>query len=280
MRRRGRRATTGTSTAVGAGVVAILACDTACAPPPVADAGHVVVEHALPGAHSHNDETRDAPLDQALSLRFASIEVDVFVYEGSLVAGHDLFTIAGGLDALYLAPLQERVDARGSVYGDGARFDLWIDLKSGDTAVRDAVHEALSAYPMIARFGAGAGGGAVRVILTGDEASKAAYVDERDERLACRDTNYLRMDDPPVDDRFCAYALDFRVEVGDWDGGGDAPPDVVAALDDVVARAAATDRPLRLWGAPDTPSSWRAQKAAGVDWVGADDLAGLAETYE
>jgi hypothetical protein len=242
----------------------------ACAPAVAPQDAGPEVETPLAGAHSHNDEVRDRPLEEALALRFASIEVDVLVWEGELVAAHDIFSIAGNFEAMYLEPLQARVDERGgSVYGDGTPLVLWIDLKSGDPIVRDAVHEALARYPMITRFGATTDERAVRVILTGDEASKAAYLEEHDTRLACRDSNVLRDDDPPVDDRFCAYALDFEEHVGDpWD---------VAAIAAVVE--AAGERPLRLWGAPDTADSWIAQREAGVTWVGTDDLAGLAATY-
>lgn len=247
----------------------------ACAPgPPAADAG--VVEHALPGAHSHNDETRARPLDEALELRFASIEVDVLFYEGDLLAAHDLFTIAGGFEALYLEPLQARVDARGSVYGDGAPLVLWIDLKSDDAVVREHVHDALARTPAVAD-------GALAVILTGDAVSKQAYVAEHGEdALACRDADAVRDDDPPLDEdpALCAYAVDFRAHVDDaWDGAGEAPARVREGLAALVDAARAKGRPLRMWGAPDTEASWTAQKEAGVDFVGADDLAGLAATY-
>jgi hypothetical protein len=53
------------------------------------------------------------------------------------------------LAKLYLEPLQELVDRRGSVYGDGLPLHLWIDIKSPEPALRPLLRAQLWRYPML-----------------------------------------------------------------------------------------------------------------------------------
>jgi len=46
-------------------------------------------------------------------------------------------------------------------------------------------------------------------------------------------------------------------------------------LRELAAKAHARGRRLRFWGAPDNVAVWTEQLDAGVDFVGADDLAAL-----
>jgi hypothetical protein len=60
-----------------------------------------------------------------------------------------------------------------------------------------------------------------------------------------------------------------------WHWTGPMPDEVRSNLGDWVGRAQARGRRLRFWNVPDSPAAWRELRAAGVDVIGADDLAGL-----
>jgi glycerophosphoryl diester phosphodiesterase len=49
-----------------------------------------------------------------------------------------------------------------------------------------------------------------------------------------------------------------------------------ARLKEIVTKAHAKGRRVRFWGAPDRKEFWQAMRAAGVDLINTDDLAGLS----
>ena len=65
-----------------------------------------------------------------------------------------------------------------------------------------------------------------------------------------------------------------------WRGVGPIPRRDAAALETAVLAAHERNCRLRFWGLPDSPGParqrvWRALLAAGIDFIGSDDLDGL-----
>jgi hypothetical protein len=223
-------------------------------------------------AHSHNDYEQPAPLTQALQAGFVSVEADIWSRRGELVVSHDPFTVRGRLVDLYLRPLQARVDALGSVYGDGRLFYLWIDLKESSRRLTNELHAELARWPMLTRYTErGVIHGAVSVILTGDEGAKRRYVEEHTVRYACRDSNELGPDDGPSDGLFSWYALPWGRIVDEgllrWNR-----PAAIRRLASSVERIHRLGRRIRLYEVPEDAESWSAAIAAGVDLVSTDHI--------
>jgi hypothetical protein len=106
-------------------------------------------------------------------------------------------------------------------------------------------------------------GAAVVVVLTGNEQSKRA-ISSRPDGFA-RDENAITEIDPGEVKGWEYYSLPWR------DYATDA-----RQLTCLVNHAHRLGRRVRFYGAPDTAGVWRLQKAAGVDFVAGDDLAGLS----
>lgn len=225
-------------------------------------------------AHSHNDYLHSRPLADALELRFRSVEADVFFRGGDVRVGHDADALVGTLAALYLDPLRERVAAMGgSVYGDGAPFTLWIDLKEDASALRDGLRALLDAQPGLSIFDEdGVHEAAITVILTGDAAAKRRLTAQTPRPFA-RDENSFRLEDAPHTalDPHIAYALDWS----QWVGHGDAV-DQQQRMSCIIGKAHADGRLVRFFHAPDQMASWSAQLDGGADFVGTDALTDLA----
>lgn len=226
-------------------------------------------------AHAHNDYEHARPLIDALDAGFRSVETDVYYAGGALAVSHLGTASKGTLESLYLAPLQQRVTRNhGSVYGDGKPFRLVIDLKDGDDKLPAAIDTLFARYPMLSRF---VGGryirGAVEVVFTGDEAMKREVVARTG--WGTRDTNVFSMDEPVVDARWTDYALNWD-DCVDWNGEGKIPDDERKTLAYLVGYAHALHRKIRIFGAPDRPSVWAAECAAGVDYISTNDLTGLS----
>src|SRR5437773_3011311 len=104
-------------------VAAALAVAVRADDPPAAKAA------PLPQAHAHNDYEHARPLFDALDHGFCSVEADIWLTEGGLNVAHDKKDLKPSrtLQALYLDPLRERIEASGGrVYRDGPAFYLLI----------------------------------------------------------------------------------------------------------------------------------------------------------
>jgi hypothetical protein len=263
---------------VVASLVVLAACrsdptpvpDSELGEPPGGDPGRLV------RAHSHNDYEQPRALLDALDQRFYSVEADLWLEDGEVLVSHEPWDYAGGLKTLYLDKLQERVDAWGSVYGDGATFYLWLDLKTGDAGLRDALFALLDPYTMLTRYTpAGVEPAPVVAILTGDAQSKRAFISEHPERRATRDGHTIADDDPPASGDWGFYAFNWNSTVG-WDGTGTLPDDASEALEALVSGAHDKGRKVRFWNLPDHEGGWQAALDAGVDFINTDRLAPLA----
>jgi hypothetical protein len=147
--------------------LALVGAARAVATPPLAHA------EFLP--HSHNDYQQKRPLQLALEQGYRSLEVDVaasFFGPTRVVVTHWGLIPEGTLQEMYLDPLQKRVGEKGSVYGDGKPFYLWIEIRRfalGSGGITEALRELLARYPMLTRFSPRgvAKAAPVVVILTG-----------------------------------------------------------------------------------------------------------------
>lgn len=223
-------------------------------------------------AHSHNDYEQSEPLSLALRAGFPSVEADIWWRGGDIVVSHSPFENRGRLTDLYLRPLQDRVDALGSVYGDGRPFYLWIELKEPSRELTDALYRTLARYPMFTIFTeGGVVPGAVTAVLTGDDDAKRRYVDEHRVRHACRDSHEIGPADPPADHRWTWYALPWR-RLLDHRGAAMSPRSAVEPIRRIVEHAHRLGRRIRLYQVPEREEAWSAAIEAGVDLIGTDEI--------
>ena len=231
--------------------------------------------------HAHNDYEHPRPLLDALDAKFESVEADVWLDGSDVGVSHNGAPFKGSLKALYLDPLAERVTANGgSVHGDGKPFFLWLDLKQGSAALQDLLATQLEGYGFLTRFDDSgvASAGAVTVVLTGDAAGKKALVNRPAPRPFIRDSNDFSASDPPADGKWGYYAVNYYSFM-QWDGAGTIPTTQRRQLENLINGAHAAGRRIRLFSNPDTASYWTAAKEAHADFVGTDDLAGLAAAF-
>jgi hypothetical protein len=231
----------------------------------------------LAQAHAHNDYLHTRPLLDALDHGFTSVEADIFLVDGKLLVAHSQSQLdpRRTLELLYLDPLRARVrEGQGSVYPGGGAFQLLVDIKSAGEATYAALAKVLADYAdivSVVRDGQ-LEPKAVNVVISGNRpvkmmaAEKVRYAG-LDGRMADLDSDAPANFLPLVSDNWVLY---FK-----WKGEGPIGDADRKKLQDVVAKAHAHGRKIRLWATPDNINVWRELRAGGVDMINTDDLAGL-----
>lgn len=233
-------------------------------------------------AFSHNDYSRERPLQQALELGFNCVEADCYLIDGRNVVAHDRPEDSSAfryLEDLYLNPLFERIEENdGKVYpGSDRPFYLMIDIKrEGDdfyTALRpflEANADKFCSVDSAGNFTEGPillffSGSRPMETLPKQKETRYAFLDGKFEDLEKGIPASLM---PVVSDNYQDFLS--------WDGEGEMPADQVAIVADFVNKAHNEGKLIRFWGAPDTEAWARLQLSQGVDIVGVDNLDALA----
>ena len=232
----------------------------------------------LAHTHAHNDYQHPRPLLDALDHGFTSVEADIHLVNGKLLVGHDRadLTPRHTLEALYLDPLRQRVQANGGrVYRGGPTVLLLIDVKTPADATYAALAPVLERYAaMLTKVVHGrVTPGAVTVILSGNRPALAT-LGAAPVRYAAYDGRLTDLDSDAPPDLMPLISDNWTTHFN-WRGQGALPEAERWKLQSLVRQAHAHGRLLRFWGTPDDPEVWRELLAAGVDLLNADDLAGL-----
>lgn len=226
----------------------------------------------LPNAHAHNDYAHPRPLLDALAQGFLSVEADVFLVDGELRVGHTREELRPGrtLERLYLDPLAERVRRnRGTVYGQPGVLCLMIDLKEDGARLQPALIAHLAKYRSMLsdRTGTTVHARAVQIVLSGARTEDCAAGDG----VLFKDGTLKNLEDAPS--RTPWISDSYPDALGS--AASPLPPEGRNRLDDLVRKAHAAGKRLRLWEAPDAPAAWGELRAAGVDLINTDRLAEL-----
>ncbi len=223
-------------------------------------------------AHAHNDYEHERPLFDALANQFYSVEADIWLVDGEILVSHHAGNYEGSLKALYLEPLQKRIDQNKTIHGNNEPFYLWLDIKDGSAELRTALHELLKNYSMFTIFtDEEIKPGPVTVILTGDAESKTAYVEQFKVRRVCRDSNYYKENDPKADHRWRWYALNWSNYI-DWNGQSAFNEKEREKLIAIVNGIHAKGKKVRFYATPETEAYWDLALNVGVDLINTDQL--------
>ncbi|MEM7040837.1 MAG: hypothetical protein AAF570_27995 [Bacteroidota bacterium] len=243
---------------------------------------HAQALQLLPNGHSHNDYTRQNPLQDALDNGFTSLEIDVYSKKGQIRVSH--FPILLGtkptLDALYLQPLAQRIQTNGgTVYpGDSTQLVLMIDLKKDKAELYTLLRRAFQPYEHLIEVHEGERRrwGPLKLVLSGGppldslrSASKRYFsVDGHRHQWA------LDLDHGFMPRASTNWRKHFK-----WKGRGPMPAEERRKLDRMVEEAHARGRKIRFWALPNRPEVWKVVHEAGVDWINVDNLAEYRDFY-
>jgi hypothetical protein len=247
--------------------------------PIVVPAQPACTQTALP-AYSHNDYERQHPLLDALAHGYRGVEVDIFHVDGVLRVGHDRRTARGGgsFEALYLAPLVERIERCGRLTREGEPpFLLALEIKERSPETYEALRPLLVRYATL--FVAPTGLRApVEIVMVGwrpagdDRAPIGGVASQH--RIA-RESDTLVAD---PEGRVRLLSLDYGKTMGRFWVGGGARRRWLRTLS--AAKRVSPGRLLRVHNAPVDGPTYAALLAAGVDLIGTKRLDESRRTLE
>ena len=233
----------------------------------------------LVNAHAHNDYNHTRPLLDALDCGFCSIEADVALVDGHILVTHDPKRAdpQRTLESLYLRPLESRVGRDKRIYHNGPSVILLIDCKSPPRQLYQPLRELLLKHKaMLTTWENGRRHeGAVTVVLTGVHPSPAE-IESESTRVVAVDGTYADIDSDVSPELMPQIAIDWKSKLS-WRAYGPISDEDRHTLNDLVRRAHAHGRTIRLWNAPDWPRAWDELLRDGVDYINSDDLIGLRE---
>lgn len=232
-------------------------------------------------AHSHNDYDQPRPLFDALQLRFASVEADIYLVDSELRVGHDQQDLLRGrtLGNLYLEPLRLlAMRGVGQIYPETTTpIVLLVDIKSEAEETFRQLERALGPYErFLTRFSpAGVEPGAVTVVVSGNR--PVELISEQAERWVAVDGRLSDLTGGQLDASLMPVVSGDWREVFSWRGSDEMPAEERAQLDTLVQLARAQNAKLRFWNAPDIPPVWAVLYDAGVDLINTDRPTALRE---
>ena len=229
----------------------------------------------LPQAHAHNDYEHSNPLLDALTQGFTSIEADVFPIDGELYVAHNLPANPKRLPTLsqlYLDPLAQRAsDYYGGIYPNyDGDFYLMIDIKKDGEEAYRILKSKLEEYSYLLK----ANGGPLTIFLSGDRPIETVMNEEH---------NWVGIDGRPEDlskgyssKKMPVVSQRYGNLVG-WKGNGEIPSKDKEIIQDLVSKAHAEGKKVRLWASPEQEIVWETLLNIGVDFVNSDELVRLKE---
>jgi len=237
----------------------------------------------LPNAHAHNDYEHTRPLLDALDNGFTEVEADIFLIDGELYVAHTRplkKDPAKTLRNLYLNPLLALVKAnKGKVYPNyNGLFYLMIDFKTNGADTYRVLKSQLQAYQeMISQVkdSSDEPGKPVKVFISGNrptlqdiqqDSIKMVALDGLPSNLGAGIPAALM----PV------ISTDYG-SILSWKGKGAVEPKELQELREMVKKAHAEGKKVRLWAAPDNPQVWAFLLQQGVDLINSDKLPELRE---
>lgn len=221
--------------------------------------------------HSHNDYLQTVPFWTAYSAGAASIEVDVILQDGKLMAAHESESInpKRSIESLYLEPISEGLKSGVIPEID---FHLLVDLKTSAYPTLEVLLESMKNYQDILFTKENPEG--LKLIISGNRPKPEDY-EKYPEWMFFDYQSKVLTEDLPWE-KIGMVSLSFR-QFSIWNGKGRMVEDQRKAVQDFIDLVHSFDRPVRFWGSPDSKSAWKAFYEMGEDYINTDHPIAAAE---
>ncbi len=226
--------------------------------------------YTLQKCHAHNDYLHKTPFYEAYNLGFGSIEADVFLINNKLYVAHDKSKIDSSrtLIKLYIEPILAEINKNNGKLKQP--LQLLIDLKKGGETLK-LVENQLITYKSIFKKAK------VSIVISGEMPAPSEFINY-DEMINFDGRDNIEYTKAEAK-RLALYSASLYDFVK-WNGKGQLDDDQTEKVDSFVKKIHKKGKKLRFWATPDTPTAWTTLMNLKLDFVGTDNLAGLAKFLE
>lgn len=210
--------------------------------------------------HAHNDYAQANPFWEAYTSGAHSIEVDLFLKDGTLFVTHEEVDITDNtpsLEALYLKPLQQEYEKKTL-----RPLQLLLDLKSEARETLIQIQQVLERYRDLVRSGE------VIWVISGNRPPPASYMDYP-EYIQFDYQSLDAMEDSEAWKKVALISLPFY-RYGQWEGTDKLPEAERRTIQETIAKAHRLGKPFRFWATPDTERAWTTFAELGMDFINTD----------
>lgn len=229
--------------------------------------------------HAHNDYMQKSPFILAFKEQADQIEADIFITGDSLIVAHSRKEIQAKntLTRLYLLPI---VEARAHHQHQGSpdnwyAFSLMIDIKEKWETAYPVLKRTIEQYGPV--FNRKKRKDAVQIVISGNRPDPSTFHQYPEwlffdglpnVNYSSRALKKISM----ISDNFSGYSK--------WKGEGELPEADRQQLQQVIKQVHALNKPMRFWGAPDTPACWKVLADLGADIINTDKVKESKQYFE
>jgi alkaline phosphatase len=226
--------------------------------------------YSLQQCHAHNDYVHEKPFFEAYSLGYGSIEVDLFLVENQLYVAHDLDKVdtSKTFKKLYLNPILTEIEKNNGKLQQP--LQLLIDLKTGNNTLK-VLESQLVAYKEILKKAK------VAIVISGESTDPSNFTNF-DQIIAFDGQPEIEYTKSQLK-RIALFSASFK-DLVSWNGKSQLGDDQLEIVENFVKKIHKKGKKLRFWASPDTPTAWTTLMNLKVDFIGTDNLKGLAKFLE
>ncbi len=222
--------------------------------------------------HSHNDYSHAHPFWDAYHNKANSIEADVFPVNGKLMVAHSKSGIQPSqtLEKMYLTPivtLFKQHNNKTVSEDPDYTFYLMIDIKEKWDTVLPLLIKKLEQHPEC--FNREINPMAVQVFISGERPPIHTF---HTYPAVIMFDGLPGKEYAPADLKKVVMISTNFADYSSWNGTGVLPKAEADNLKQVIEEARREKKPVRFWGAPDTPDCWKTLISLGVNVINTDHV--------
>ncbi len=212
--------------------------------------------------HSHNDYLQDNPFWEAYKNGAYSIEVDVFLRNGTLFVAHDESEIEteDEIETLYLKPLKVALEEKYS-----REVQLLIDIKSEALKTLSSLILVLEKYPSLLHSEK------IMFVISGHRPQSSKYIDYPD-YISFDYQSLNTIDDADIWKKVALISLPFH-KYSQWNGENHMTKEEQQHIEEIIKKAHLLNKPFRFWATPDNELAWETFSKIGLDFINTDQPA-------
>ncbi|MBS1667255.1 MAG: alkaline phosphatase [Bacteroidetes bacterium] len=235
-------------------------------------AAQQTINYSTANAHSHNDYENKYPFVAAYDAKFGSIEADIFLWNDSLIVGHNQSDIQykRTLERLYLDPLNNHTKKNGGFpYADTSRsLQILIDIKTKAEPTLQRLIEILYQYPLLINSQK------IKFTITGNRPNESLF--KNYPAFIYFDAEFGKSYSEAAMQKIVMFSDDLKTYT-QWNGKGVLAEKDKLVIDSLVRIAHQEKKKIRFWDAPDFINAWYQLMHEGVDYINTDQIEGLAD---